>query len=131
LAPQNAARQDLRVALGSTTIPSAYALNDPLLVVNGQGETPKNLPAFIKVDSAHVVIETVKRAEDGRGYIVRLYECHRSRRPVFLETGFDLESAIVTNLIEDDESQLACEKRSIRLTLKPYEIVTLRLLPAA
>jgi alpha-mannosidase len=77
-----------------------------------------------------VIIETVKRAEDGNGIIVRLYESQRKRRPVRILAGFGLQTAWATNLLEENESELSIENDTIQLHLKPYQIVTLRLVPA-
>lgn len=112
------------------TIPAAYALNDPLIVASGVAQTGTLHPAaLVSVDQDNIVIETIKRAEDGRGLIVRLYESQRRRGVCTLTTAFDLRAAIVTNLIEDDEQPLQAEGRQVRLTIRPYQIVTLRLLP--
>ena len=72
-------------------------------------------------------IETVKRAEDGDGLILRLYESHRKRGPVKLQAGFGLESAWITNLLEENETELRLEENQVNLDLKPFQIVTLRL----
>ena len=74
-----------------------------------------------------MIIETVKRAEDGDGIIVRLYESQRKRGPVRLQAGFAIEAAWETNLLEENESALRVEKDSVQLDLKPYQIMTLRL----
>lgn len=113
---------------GEETVGAAYALNDPLLAVPGPGEGGSGDHTFLQVSSPNVVIETVKGAEDGRGIIVRLYESQRRRGPVTLTAGFDLSEAWESNLLEEDQAPLKVEDRSIRLSLRPYEIVTLRLL---
>lgn len=111
------------------TIPAAYALNNPIRVAEGASETSVHLSPLVVVNQDHVVIETIKQAEDGRGIIVRMYECHRKRGCITLETGFDLQSVTLTNLIEEDEQPIAFDARQITLPIKPYEIVTLRLVP--
>lgn len=108
------------------TIPAAYALNDPTQVVAGAGGTPGSAQ-LLAVDRPNVVIETVKRAEDGNGLIVRLYECQRQRGPVTLTAGFDLRAAAITNLLEDDPHALQPNGRQITFDIKPYQIITLRL----
>jgi alpha-mannosidase len=82
--------------------------------------------SLITASAPNVVIETVKMAEDGDGIIVRLYESHRKRGQVTVRFAFPLESAWVTNLLEENESALSVENDSILLDLKPYLIVTLR-----
>ncbi|HSF82568.1 MAG TPA: alpha-mannosidase [Anaerolineales bacterium] len=115
----------------------AYALNDPLIVYRpqrslsageGQPAAARPLPeSFIQVDQAHVIVETVKRAEDGDGFIVRLYESQRRRGTVTVQAGFELESAWVVNLLEGNETRLRPEGNRVILDIKPFQIVTMRL----
>jgi alpha-mannosidase len=115
----------------------AYLLNDPLIVhrsklesrKSGQPLSTQSVQSLISTFSPNVIIETVKRAEDGNGIIVRLYESQRKRGPVQLRPGFAVEAAWETNLLEENESALLVEDDTIQLNLKPYQIVTLRLIP--
>lgn len=111
------------------TIPAAYALNDPLLAVSGPGALNTPQRQLVTVEQENVVIETIKQAEDGRGIIVRFYESQRARGEVRLHTGFPLKAAILTNLIEEDETALDTRESSVTLPVRPFEIVTLRLIP--
>jgi alpha-mannosidase len=115
-----------------TTIAAAYALNDPLIVAagnqnNGEVTTPTS---FISVDRPNIVIETIKQAEDGQGIIVRLYESQRQRGEVTLTTNFILDSAWQTNLLEENQTALTPSDNRVSFLVKPYQIVTLRLVPA-
>jgi alpha-mannosidase len=111
----------------------AYLLNDPIIVHKAAGEDQKSeglissLQSLVSPSSPNVLIETVKRAEDGDGMIVRLYESQRKRGPVRLRAGFPVAAAWETNLLEENESVLRVENDSIHLDLKPYQIMTLRL----
>jgi alpha-mannosidase len=113
----------------------AYLLNDPILVHQSNvkvrmSERPfSNLKSLISSSSPNVIIETIKRAEDGEGIIVRLYESQRKRGPVRLTTGFPVEAAWETNLLEENESALRVENDAIQLELTPYQIMTLRVKP--
>jgi alpha-mannosidase len=114
----------------SATIAAAYGLNDPLLVT--QTASPETgsraaIGPFVQVDAANAVIETVKQAEDGDGVIVRLYECRRWRGPVTLRAGFPIAQAWRVNLLEEVQEELTVAYDTVTFTLKPYEIVTLRL----
>jgi alpha-mannosidase len=123
------------------TVVEAYALNDPLIVWSNSTEhkspaepsaiTPQSAASssFVKADRPNVVIETIKQAEDGRGVIVRLYESQRQRGECHLETSFALAGAWRTNLLEEDGEPLEIEGHTLRIWIRPYQIVTLRLLP--
>jgi alpha-mannosidase len=112
----------------------AYLLNDPILVYRSKADRQKSsatvsiLSSLITTSSPNVIIETVKRAEDGNGIIVRLYESQRRRGPIKVQTGFAVHSAWETNLLEENESQLDVENDTIQLTLRPYQIMTMRLI---
>ena len=113
-------------------MPAAYALNDPLIVrrVNGAGISRSMTQSLLAVDAPNVVIETVKQAEDGQGLILRLHENERYRRTVTLQVGFPLARAYRCSLLEEDETALNVAENVVRLTVKPYQIMTIRLVPA-
>jgi alpha-mannosidase len=112
------------------TIAAAYALNDPIIVAAGPGNgTEKTLAPLLSVDRPNIVIETIKQAEDGNGIIVRLYECRRQRGEVGLTAGFPLAGAWRTNLLEEDGAPLDVTGNKLSVFVKPYQIVTLRLVP--
>ncbi len=119
-------------ALGAETLAAAYALNDPLLVWEGQPKgtvRPANLE-LVRVDKPNVVIETVKAAEDGRGIILRLYDALRMRGPVTLRFAFPVQVAWRTDLLEQDQVPVDVDSAGrLHLDLRPFEIVTLRVLP--
>ncbi len=117
----------------------AYLLNDPIISYQSsvsskqpalshvEGSSVARISSLASCTSPNVIIETIKRAEDGNGIIVRLYESQRKRGQVQVKMGGAVESAWVTNLLEENESALSVENDSILLNLKPYQIVTLRI----
>jgi alpha-mannosidase len=124
-----------------TTVAEAYALNDPLIVrlqetaslppattedgtPAAQGPYP---PSLVACAAPNIVIETVKRAEDGNGIIVRFYECRRIRGPVKLSFGFPVKAAYRTNLLEETQAELGVEDGTVTYNVRTFEIVTLRL----
>ncbi|MEA3337147.1 MAG: alpha-mannosidase [Chloroflexota bacterium] len=118
------------------TMREAYSLNDPLIVwqneVQGAGRKSQGPGAIslIAVDQANVVIETIKRAEDGKGIIVRLFESQRRRSRCRLTIGFPLREAWRTNLLEENRERLVTGENHCTFFIKPFQIVTLRLVPA-
>jgi Alpha-mannosidase len=119
------------------TIKAGYLLNDPLLVyaipaASGKsiGKQGQVLPALFSLDKPNVVIETVKAAEDGNGVIVRLYESQRRRGLVTLTAGFALASAWRSNILEHDQSALTVDGHTVTFSVRPFEIITLRLIKA-
>ncbi len=115
-----------------TTSRAAYALNYPLLF-HAPATPPTGQQAaasLLAVDREHVIIETVKQAEDGHGLIVRLYEAQRTRGRVALKAGFPLATAYRCNLLEETEVELPVRGDKVAFDIRPYEIVTLRLVEA-
>ncbi len=114
----------------SGTAAAAYALNDPVwLHPVGEGSGDGAAASLLEVDAPNVIIETIKQAEDGEGVIVRLYENERSRGVVTVRTAFPLAAVHRCNLLEENQAELRAESHSVSLTIKPYQIVTLRLTP--
>jgi alpha-mannosidase len=117
------------------TISEAYALNDPLLVWEGEAPSGGGLSSadcqqpLVCVDAPNVVIETIKAAEDGQGFIVRLYESQRRRGTFRLTTGFPLAAAWRTNLLEENQESLSAGAHGLDIAIRPYQILTLRLQP--
>lgn len=117
------------------TVPAAYGLNNPLIVHHVQGEPQGASEAdhysLVHVDAPQIIVETVKGADDGDGLIVRLYEHERTQQVFDLHAGFPLAEALSCNLLEENEASLAVTEGKVRLRAQPYQIMTLRLKPAA
>ncbi len=122
------------------TIAEAYALNDPLIIykstadnrpptAENQPSAVSHLPSLVSTDQPNIIIETIKRAEDGNGIIVRLYESQRRRGPFTLTTNFSIAAAWRTNILEVNMAKLSVEGNQLNHTIKPYQILTLRLIP--
>ncbi len=103
----------------------AYMLNVPLMAAAGRG-TETALPPFARVDRKNVIIETVKRELAGEDTVLRLYECFGARTEVTLTLGETPGSVRIVNLLEEDIRDADPDGNRVTLTLKPYEIVTLK-----
>jgi alpha-mannosidase len=120
--------------LSDSTVSAAYQLNDPLIAVvsekTGSSKQDKTLiNSFVSMDSSGAVIETIKKAENGKGIIVRMYQSMPKRGTVTLTSAFEIEKVNVVNLIEDDQQTLEHINNQVSVYMKPFEIVTLRLIP--
>jgi alpha-mannosidase len=111
-------------------IEQACALNMPLRLVETEPRTGP-LPArqgFFELDRAGVVIEAVKHAERDESVIVRLYEGHGCRGPVTLTTTLPVKHAFRADLMERTGAPVDCEGGRIAFTVRPFEIVTFKLI---
>ena len=105
-------------------IPEAYRFNIPAECVCGA--RGRNTKPFLTREGRGAVIEAVKPAEDGDGTVVRLYECFGGRRTVTLRPGFAFERAEEVNILEEATGSLPAEDGAVRLTLRPYQIFTVK-----
>jgi alpha-mannosidase len=102
----------------------ALNLNEPLTCFEGGGTLPAQ--SFVQLDAANVTLETVKRAEDGDGLIVRLVERHNRRAATTLTFDRPVRTASLCNLMEENEFALTPQHAQVRVPFKPCEIVTLK-----
>ena len=115
----------------SNVIREAYALNDPVIAqpipANPRGDLPPTY-AWADVDVDHVVLETVKKAEDEQAWIVRVYECKGHRdNTVTITFGGQLRKAVECNLLEEESAPVAYQGHRLTFGIKPFEIKTFKI----
>jgi alpha-mannosidase len=98
----------------------------PVLWVKGRPRAPLR-QSLLRASPRNVIIDTIKPAEDGEGLVVRLYESAGVRAAATVDFGVDVASVWMSNTLEDRVGVLATDGRSCRLSLRPFQIVTLRL----
>lgn len=106
----------------------AYELNAPLLVYPG-ANTSAGQPmaaAWLHTPTEHIVVETVKVAEDGDGLIVRLYEAHNRRGPASLVFSQPIARASAVDLLERELGPVEVVDNQLHFTVRPFEVKTLR-----
>ncbi len=124
------------------SVQHAYELNVPVVCVAGQKKAT-SLPivsatdisrspiyrgtSFIQVDCTHVIVETVKPAEDGDGLIVRLYEAHNQRGRATLTFATSILSVQECNLLEEPINDVSYQGNTLSFQVRPFEIKTFRL----
>ena len=86
--------------------------------------------AFLEIDPPAVQLTALKRAEDGRGRIVRLWNLTDAPVETTLRGSHgQVQGAIRTDLAERDLPEAPdCQDDTVRLTLSPREVATLRIL---
>ncbi|MDQ0945353.1 glycoside hydrolase family 38 C-terminal domain-containing protein [Streptomyces sp. V1I1] len=86
---------------------------------------------LVAVDNDAVVVSAVKLADDASGdVVVRLYESEGGRARALLNIGFEIADVTATDLLERplaDAPEPELEGGAVKLTLRPFELVTLRL----
>lgn len=108
--------------MSGRTVQEAYELNVPVTAAAGQCSRE----SWFVLDTEHVVIETVKKAGNGRGTVLRLYECMGASVSCTLQTRVPAEKAVLSDMLEREEQELTLEEdgRRVRLAFTPFEIKT-------
>lgn len=113
----------------AATVHEAYSLNLPLDAVHSEkhsGVYPSEF-AFVSCDKVNVVIETLKAAEDTDSFILRLYETHNKTTACRVDFCRPLAAVSECDLMEENDSAIPHEFNSVPLSLRPFEIKTLRI----
>ncbi|WP_457101966.1 alpha-mannosidase [Microbacterium sp. P5_E9] len=107
------------------------AIRDGYRINLAERSAPGPVAPLVRVDHPAVLVESVKLAEDRSGdVIVRLYESEGARAAAEVTLDFDVDGVTVTDLIEreiDAPAGFAHDGRSVRLALRPFQLVTLRI----
>jgi alpha-mannosidase len=111
---------------------AASRLNHPLRVVahsdTATTATPSRRVVEVSSDPAGVEVDAVKLADDGSGdLIVRLHEACGNRSRVSVVTSDRVAAAWRCNLLEEPLTGEEVGDGVVTLTLRPFQIVTLRL----
>lgn len=109
-------------------IAEAAAFNQPLQIFSSSAET--QVRSYFAIDNPAVVLDTVKQAEDSKHLILRLYESHGAHQTAKLYSSLDMKRASKVNLLEQAEAgqpPLKTADNQIPLTLRPFEVVTLKI----
>ena len=108
-----------------------WAAHNPLIgrLVYGEKEGPlERRSSFCRLDKPNVFLTTIKRAEDGNDVIVRLIETEGKQTTVTLTVPHvGIENAWQTNLVEENQAELACTEHSVATSIRAFGIETLRL----
>ncbi len=111
------------------TVAQAHLFNSPLRVTPGAA-VPEASGA---VSVPGVVLEALKQAEDGDGFIVRVYEAHGARGAARVRLPFALARAHATDLMErtaPDEGPVELDADgALAFHVQPFEIRTFRVHP--
>lgn len=103
----------------------AYEFNYPFYPrrksKNRDGYLPERF-SFAETDSKNVVLETVKRAEDGSGWILRAYECMQYRGRVSFTLGKVPVRVAECDLMEAELAIIGTEGNGFSCEMTPYEI---------
>ena len=95
---------------------------------DGQTPTAPTLPlshSFFAL-TGPAILEAIKPAEDGDGWIVRVYEPNGGRGTVTLRSARPWQQVVACNLVEENGAALPNDGQSVAFPIGPFEIVALR-----
>ena len=112
------------------TVEMAYNLNVPMLAkrTGRQEGCGGEYESFLKCSQESCFVEVIKKAEDGNGVIVRMYENKNNRVRAQIQTAYPIAHVYECNLLEENEEELTAGKNCFETVFKPYEIKTFRLI---
>ncbi len=103
-----------------------YEFNLPIQTAPCGGGTALSA-SLLAVDAPNVIVETVKPAEDGQGFVVRLYESRGMRTKATIRSRIPLSGMALSDMLEQEQETLDMCDNTALLTFAPFEIHTVRL----
>jgi alpha-mannosidase len=107
------------------TVAEGAGFNRPLLWAPGSPADVLRTP-LVSAIPTHVVVDGIKPAEDGEGWVVRLYESIGARVRARLSFGPAVTMANVSNTLEDRLEPLALEGGACDVDLRGFQLMTIR-----
>ncbi len=112
------------------TVQQAIAFNVPPVAVYNAEATEGKLGGeyrFVEALEDNVAIDAIKKAQDGRGYIIRVVEEEQKRGSCEIRLGFGFEKVYECNMIEEDKAEIPAADNGFSFTIKPFEVKTFRI----
>ena len=111
------------------TVQKAFELNVPLeaFMLNSQEGPLSSKKSFLSLDSTNIIVDAIKTAQDGDGWILRLYEAEQRRGKVKINCSLPFERVTECNLMEENEEEVAIVGGEFEFMIRPFEVKTFRL----
>ena len=106
--------------------PEAFALNAPLFPVTAQGDALPQAFSLVEAEGLELALGSLKMANDGDAVILRLYEPHGARGESTLRFVRSVGRVERVNLLEEAEGPVEVDGDTVRLRVRPFEVVTLK-----
>jgi len=109
------------------TVHAGFELNEPVCSCIAEPKQAVVPQEFLSVDHASLVVDTFKQAEDGDGYILRLYESCGAGGHATVRFAKPIQSLSVCDLMEQNNEAVEFDGNSFRFQTSPYCIHTYRI----
>ncbi len=113
----------------SGVVRNAAELNTPLMAIEVEaqkGPLPPNA-SLVSVNRENVIIDTIKKSEDGKELMIRLYEAHGQRTETVLTFQTAPKTIAECNLMEEDQESVPVQNKRTKLSLRPFDLRTLKI----
>jgi alpha-mannosidase len=108
------------------TVQAARRLHSPLRFVAVRDARVRS--SLLRLHGDQVELAALKKAEDSNDIILRLYEPHGNRANTTIETALRLRNASLVSILEGSDQVLAVEdERRVRLSFRPFQMISLKL----
>ncbi len=107
----------------SGVVQQGYALNQPLMLMQGHCNQPKE---GFYTEGQQVLIETIKPAEDGNGIVLRLYNSQHTHAKTTLHLPY--EAKVTECGMAEEGQKMIGESRTFELTFAPFRVRTFRVI---
>ena len=94
--------------------------------VNSKGNLLPEL-SFLKLSPDNLILSALKKAEGDNEIILRFYETKGEQTTAEIEFFSKISRCIITDLLEKEECELKLKQNKLRMEVKPFEIITLKL----
>jgi alpha-mannosidase len=89
---------------------------------------PNQGASLLEVGNPGVTLLTWKRAEDGDGTVLRLQDTAGKASNIRIHSPFlTFKSAWLSNLLEDNQTEITIQGEDLSVLIKPFQVLTLRL----
>ncbi|CAI2163478.1 3771_t:CDS:10 [Funneliformis geosporum] len=117
--------------LESNVVREAYQFNVPLFVRPTSKEIVQtyNTKSYFTISNApNVILDTVKRAEDSDGIILRLFEAYGGHAKAILTSSLPLDNIYETNILEEHTCFINYNHQDgAVIQFKPFQVITLKM----
>ena len=110
------------------TVSRSLVLNQPFdgkILPKQNGKLPPKF-SFVSTVSENIVVDTVKKSEDGSAYIVRLFDAYNNSGKVKLDFDLPIKKISICDMLENELEEVEINGKSAIINVLNYEIVTLR-----
>ena len=108
------------------TVKAGFGLNVPADLCDTAATAGAVPTSFAAVEHDSLVLDTLKKAEDGRGYILRLYESAGKGGNAKLTFAKALRAVTAVSLMEEDETAVPFDGNTLAFETSPYCIHSYR-----